>query len=80
MLVLTRRLMERICIGQDIWLTVVRLENGQVRLGIDAPREVPIRRAELIPGSVPASRVSLRPPVRRPPARETDSPPPEPSR
>jgi carbon storage regulator len=48
MLVLTRRLMEKLYIGDDIIVTVVRLEGGQVRLGIEAPRNVPIVRAELI--------------------------------
>ncbi|MFI5455695.1 MAG: carbon storage regulator [Isosphaerales bacterium] len=49
MLVLTRKLMEKLFIGDDICVTVVRLEGGQVRLGIDAPREVPVVRAELVP-------------------------------
>jgi carbon storage regulator len=49
MLVLTRKLMERLFIGEDICITVVRLEGGQVRLGIDAPREVSVVRAELVP-------------------------------
>ncbi len=47
MLVLTRRLMEKLYIGDEICVTVVRLEGGQVRLGIEAPRNVPIVRAEL---------------------------------
>jgi carbon storage regulator len=46
MLVLTRKLMEKLFIGDDICITVVRLEGGQVRLGIDAPRDVPVVRAE----------------------------------
>ena len=50
MLVLTRKLMEKLFIGDDICVTVVRLEGGQVRLGIDAPREVAVVRAELVPG------------------------------
>jgi len=50
MLVLTRKVMERLFIGDDICVTVVRLEGGQVRLGIDAPREVTVVRAELVPG------------------------------
>jgi carbon storage regulator len=50
MLVLTRKLMERLYIGDDICVTVVRLEGGQVRLGIDAPRHISIVRAELDPG------------------------------
>jgi carbon storage regulator len=49
MLVLTRKLLEKLYIGDQICVTVVRLEGGQVRLGIDAPREVPVVRAELRP-------------------------------
>jgi carbon storage regulator len=49
MLVLTRKLMEKLFIGDDICVTIVRLEGGQVRLGIDAPREVKVVRAELVP-------------------------------
>jgi carbon storage regulator len=49
MLVLTRKLMEKLFIGDDICVTVVRLEGGQVRLGIDAPRSVSVVRAELVP-------------------------------
>jgi carbon storage regulator len=49
MLVLTRKLMEKLFIGDNICVTVVRLEGGQVRLGIDAPRDVAVVRAELVP-------------------------------
>ncbi len=56
MLVLTRTLMEKLYIGDDVCVTVVRLEGGQVRLGIDAPREVVVVRAELIDGREPLSR------------------------
>jgi carbon storage regulator len=49
MLVLTRRLMEKLFIGDDICVTVVRLEGGQVRLGIEAPRDISVVRAELVP-------------------------------
>jgi len=48
MLVLTRKLMEKLYIGDDICVTVVRVEGGQVRLGIDAPREISVIRAELV--------------------------------
>lgn len=44
MLVLTRKLLEKLYIGDHICVTVVRLEGGQVRLGIDAPREVAVVR------------------------------------
>ena len=47
MLVLTRKLMEKLYIGDSICVTVVRLEGGQVRLGIDAPRDIRVVRAEL---------------------------------
>jgi carbon storage regulator len=50
MLVLTRKLMEKLYIGDNVCVTVVRLEGGQVRLGIDAPREVAVIRAELLDG------------------------------
>lgn len=50
MLVLTRKLMERLYIGEDICITLVRIEGGQVRLGIDAPRHVPVVRSELVEG------------------------------
>jgi carbon storage regulator len=56
MLVLTRKLMEKLFIGEDICVTVVRLEGGQVRLGIDAPRHVSVVRAELVPNR-PAPRL-----------------------
>ena len=49
MLVLTRKLMEKLFIGDDICVTVVSLEEGRVRLGIEAPREVSVVRAELVP-------------------------------
>ncbi len=47
MLVLTRRLLEKVYIGEEISVTIVRLEGGQVRLGIEAPRAIPVVRAEL---------------------------------
>lgn len=56
MLVLTRKLMEKLYIGDDICVTVVRLEGGQVRLGIEAPREVSVVRAELVPERLNAER------------------------
>ena len=56
MLVLTRKLMEKLYIGDDVCVTVVRLEGGQVRLGIEAPREVAVVRAELLDGREHAPR------------------------
>ena len=47
MLVLTRKIDESIVIGDSIVLTVLAIEGEQVKLGINAPREVPILREEV---------------------------------
>jgi len=47
MLVLTRRVNERIMIGDDIEIVVIRLRDGKVRLGISCPREIPVHRREI---------------------------------
>lgn len=47
MLVLSRKLGECICIGSDITIQVVSLESDRVRLGIVAPRDVPVHREEV---------------------------------
>ena len=47
MLVLTRRVSEKIVIGDNITVTVLSVRGGQVRLGIDAPACVPVLRREL---------------------------------
>ncbi len=47
MLVLTRKLGQRLMVGDNIVVTVLSVRNGQVRIGIDAPRSVAIRREEL---------------------------------
>jgi carbon storage regulator len=47
MLVLSRKIGERIWIGDDIAVTVVRITGGGVRLGIEAPAELPVVREEL---------------------------------
>ena len=48
MLVLTRRVNERIVIGDNIVVTVLEVHGDQVRIGIDAPREVKVFREEVI--------------------------------
>ncbi len=47
MLVLGRKPGEYIMIGEDIKVQVVKAENGNLRLAIDAPREVSIVRGEV---------------------------------
>jgi carbon storage regulator len=48
MLVLTRRPGQSILVGDEIEVVVVRVEGDRVVLGIDAPREVRVVRAELL--------------------------------
>jgi carbon storage regulator len=48
MLVIVRKLGESIVIGDDVVVTVREIDRGKVRLGIEAPREVPIFRSELL--------------------------------
>ena len=47
MLVLSRKVGEKILIGDKIAVTVVRITGGGVRLGIEAPTEMPVVRDEL---------------------------------
>jgi len=47
MLVLSRKLNEVIVIGDDITIVVVEIRGDKVRLGIEAPKEVPVHRLEV---------------------------------
>lgn len=47
MLVISRKVGEKLLIGDGIAVTVVKITNGGVRLGIDAPVAMPVMREEL---------------------------------
>ena len=47
MLVITRKSGEQICLGDDVTITVLEIAGSTVRLGIEAPSEVPIFRGEI---------------------------------
>lgn len=47
MLLIVRKINESIMINDDIKITVVDTGNGRVRLGIEAPRSVPVHRLEV---------------------------------
>ncbi len=47
MLVLSRDFDESIMIGDDIKVTVVEVRGNKVRLGIEAPKEIPVHRQEV---------------------------------
>lgn len=47
MLILTRCIGETIVIGHDVALTVLGVKGNQVRVGVKAPRDVPVHREEI---------------------------------
>ena len=47
MLILSRRVDETICIGDDIRVTILGIRGNQIRLGVDAPKEVKVHREEV---------------------------------
>jgi carbon storage regulator len=46
-LVLTRRVGEAVMIGSDVTVTVMDVKGNQIRLGIDAPKDVAVHREEV---------------------------------
>ncbi|MFP4639320.1 MAG: carbon storage regulator CsrA [Guyparkeria sp.] len=47
MLILTRRIGEVLRIGDDVAITVLGIKGNQVRIGIDAPKDVAVHREEI---------------------------------
>jgi carbon storage regulator len=47
LLILTRRVNESLMIGDQITVTVLEVKGRQVRLGVNAPKEVPVHRKEV---------------------------------
>jgi carbon storage regulator len=47
MLILTRRVGETLMIGDDVKVTVLASKGNQIRIGIDAPRDVEVHREEI---------------------------------
>lgn len=48
MLILTRKIEEKIKIGDNTVITILGIEGGSVKIGIDAPREITILRMEVL--------------------------------
>lgn len=47
MLILTRRVGEKLVIGENVIVTVLGVKGNQIRIGIDAPSEVQVHREEI---------------------------------
>ena len=47
-MVLTRRVGEAVMIGADVTVTVLGVKGNQVRIGVDAPRDVAVHREEIV--------------------------------
>ncbi len=47
MLILTRRVGESLMVGDEVTITVLGVKGNQVRIGIDAPKEVAVHREEI---------------------------------
>jgi carbon storage regulator len=47
MLILTRKVNETLMVGDDVSVTVLGIKGGQIRIGINAPREVGVHRQEV---------------------------------
>ena len=68
MLILTRRVGETVMIGNDVTVTVLGVKGNQVRVGVNAPRDVAVHREEIFErikreeqdGGAPAARPTLR--------------------
>ncbi len=61
MLVLTRRVGESIVIGHDIVVTVLEVRGDVVRVGIEAPRQVPVHRSEIYAQITEANKAAASP-------------------
>ena len=77
MLILTRKVNQRIVIGGSVVLTVSRLDGGFVRLGVEAPPEVLVLREELVRPAADRARKTGTPgraarPARGPAGRRRD--------
>jgi len=47
MLILTRRIGETLMVGDDVAITVLGIKGNQIRLGVDAPKDVSVHREEI---------------------------------
>lgn len=68
MLVLSRKVGERLLIGDDIVITILDSRGDGVRIGIDAPRSLRVHRAEILEAVVAANQAAASAAESEPPA------------
>lgn len=61
MLVLSRRVGESVVIGNDVVVTVLEVRGDIIRIGVDAPREVPVHRSEVFEAIEAANKAAAAP-------------------
>ncbi|OQX83789.1 MAG: carbon storage regulator [Candidatus Latescibacteria bacterium 4484_7] len=59
MLVLTRKINEKIVISTDIVVTVLSIDRDQVKIGIEAPRDISVHRKEVFEEIIKSNREAL---------------------
>lgn len=73
MLVLSRKLNQAIMIGDDVRIVVVAVDRDTVKLGIEAPRTIPVHRSEVYEEIQRTNRAAVSEPAEKP----AETPPPE---
>lgn len=66
MLILSRRVGEAVCIGDEVTVTILGVKGNQVRLGIDAPKTVAVHREEIYQQIKTARQPAVGTPVENP--------------
>ena len=63
MLVLSRKLGEKIVIGDNVVITIVKIDRNQIRIGIEAPQDIPVYREEIAPNRAEPAKIQEAVPV-----------------
>lgn len=63
MLILTRRAGETVMIGDDVTVTVLSVKGNQVRIGINAPKTIPVHREEIFERILQEKAQTAKPPT-----------------